>query len=237
MTKDIAARGVIFDLDGTLCDTLGDIAYAANRALRAVGRPTHPVEAFSEWVGWGLRRLCQSALGEENGERFERMYDVAVAEYNTFPMDRSNPYPGIGELLDELTRRGVPFGVLSNKPHAFTVKIIETIYARWSFVKVEGYHDPDRRKPDPAAALDIAQAMSTPPAQIALVGDSAVDVETARNAGMIAVGVSWGFRGPDELDGAERILDHPRELLDLIEGSGAFFGASEAPPSRTKEGA
>ncbi len=218
MTNDIAARGVIFDLDGTLCNTLGDIAYAANRALEAVGAPAHPVEAYAKWVGWGLRSLCQAALGEEEGERFDRMYELAVAEYNTFPMDRSYPYPGIPELLDELIRGSIPLGVVSNKPHAFAVKIIETMYARWPFVQVEGYKEAVPRKPEPTSAQAIAAAMNLAPSQIALVGDSAVDIETAQNANMIPIGVSWGFRGPDELAEAIRILDHPSELLEFVGG-------------------
>lgn len=216
MTDRITALGVLFDLDGTLCNTLGDIAHAVNQALARVGRPPHPVETYGQWVGWGLKNLCKAALGEEQGERFDQMYELAVAEYNTFPMARSYPYPGIPELLDELTRRGVRLGVVSNKPHAFSVKIIETMYARWSFVRVEGYKEDVPRKPDPTGALSIAAAMDLPPGEIALVGDSSVDIETARNAGMIPIGVSWGFRGPDELTGAVCVIDHPRELLAFI---------------------
>ncbi len=216
MTGDRTIRGILFDLDGTLCNTLGDIAYAANRALEAVGADPHPVEAYAQWVGWGLRRLCVAALGEDAGPRFDRLYEVAVTEYRKFPMTQSFPYPGIPELLDELTRRGVPMGVASNKPHAFTVKIIETIYARWRFAKVEGYKDGAPRKPDPTGALEVVAAMGVAPGQTALVGDSAVDVETAHNAGMIPIGVSWGFRGPGELGGAARVIDRPDELLALI---------------------
>lgn len=216
MTNDGPLRGVIFDLDGTLCNTLGDIAHAVNRALEAVGAPTHPVEAYGEWVGWGLRKLCITALGEDEGGRFDRFYELAVAEYNTYPMDRSEPYPGICNLLDELARRGVPMGVSSNKPHDFSVKIIETIYARWPFVAVEGYKPDVPRKPDPTGALGIAEAMNLPPAAIALVGDSSVDIETAKNAGMIPIGVSWGFRGPGELGEALRVIEHPSELLGIV---------------------
>ncbi len=216
MTRAPLACGVIFDLDGTLCNTLGDIAHAVNRALQRVGRPTHPVEAYGQWVGWGLRKLCQTALGVDEGEQFDRMYELAVAEYNTFPMERSYPYPGICELLDVLAERQIPLGVASNKPHAFAAKIIETMYARWSFVKVAGYQEDVPRKPDPASVLAIAVEMNLPAEQIALVGDSTVDMETARNAGMIPIGVSWGFRGPDELDQATRIINHPAELLDLV---------------------
>ncbi len=209
-------RAVVFDLDGTLCDTLGDIAYAANRALEAVGVSPRPVEAYAKWVGWGLKRLCAAALGEDRGERFDRLFEVAVEEYNKFPMERTTIYPGIPELLDELSRRGVPLGVVSNKPHDFTVKIIQTMFARWSFVGVEGYADEARRKPNPEAVLDLASAMGVPPAYVGLVGDSAVDVETACNAGMVAIGVTWGFRGPEELVKADRIIRHPIELLESI---------------------
>jgi phosphoglycolate phosphatase len=209
-------RGVVFDLDGTLCNTLGDIAYAANRALEAVGVARRPVQAYAEWIGWGLKRLCAAALGEDSGERFERLYEVAVAEYNKFPMERSYIYPGVADLLDELTHRSIPLGVVSNKPHAFAVKIIKTMYGRWKFVRVEGYVEELRRKPDPAAVLDIAAEMELRPAEVALVGDSAVDIETARNAGMIAIGVTWGFRGPAELAQGDRIIHHPAELLEVI---------------------
>ncbi|MBN1343367.1 MAG: HAD-IA family hydrolase [Phycisphaerae bacterium] len=211
-----AARGIIFDMDGTLCDTLGDIAYAANLALEAVGAPVHPVADYAEWVGWGLRQLCATALGEESGSRFDRMYERAVEEYNKFPMDRSFPYPGIPDLLDALVGRGIPIGISSNKPHDFAARIVETIFARWSFVHVEGYKSDVARKPDPAGALRIAETMGLAPGEIALVGDSAVDVETALNAGMAPIGVSWGFRGPEELTGAMHIIDHPNELLEFV---------------------
>lgn len=216
MTDRTLGGGVLFDLDGTLCNTLGDIAYAANKALASVGRPAHPVEAYAEWVGWGLANLCKAALGQDEGDRFERFVEVAVAEYNKFPMERSRLYPGIAELLDELTKRGVPMGVASNKPHAFAVKIIDEMYARWSFARVEGYKDDVPRKPDPFGALAVAADMGLPPAEIALVGDSAIDIETALNAGMIPIGVSWGFRGAEELNRAARVIDHPLELLEHI---------------------
>jgi phosphoglycolate phosphatase len=216
MGKVYGIRGLVFDLDGTLCNTLGDIAYAANRALEAIGVASRPVEAYAEWVGWGLKRLCAAALGEDSGERLERLYEVAVTEYNKFPMERTTIYPGVAELLDELTRRNILLGVVSNKPHAFAVKIMETMFARWKFVRVEGYIEESRRKPDPKAVLDIAAEMKMLPSEVALVGDSAVDIETARNAGMIAVGVTWGFRGPAELAQADRIIQHPGELLEVI---------------------
>jgi phosphoglycolate phosphatase len=216
MITEQPVRGVIFDLDGTLCNTLGDIAHAVNCALERVGGRPHPVEAYAEWVGWGLSALCRAAIGEEQGERFDRMVELAVAEYNTFPMGRSFPYPGVTELLDELTRLDVPMGVVSNKPHDFAAKIIEEMYAPWSFVKVEGNRDGRPRKPDPSGALAIATAMALRPGEIALVGDSSVDMETARNARMLPVGVSWGFRGPDELDEAARIIHRPQELLELV---------------------
>lgn len=216
MSDDRRIRGVLFDLDGTLCNTLGDIAYAANVALEAVDAPMHPVDDYAEWVGWGLKNLCKAALGEDEGERLDRMVEVAVAEYYKFPMERSYPYPGIPELLDELTRRGLPMGVATNKPHEFAVAIIESIFARWSFASVEGYKDDVPRKPDAASALAVAEAMGVPPGEIALVGDSEVDVATARNAGMVPIGVSWGFRGPAELTEAERVIDHPMELVALL---------------------
>ncbi len=209
-------RGVIFDLDGTLANTLGDIAYAVNRALESVDAPTRPVDAYAEWVGWGLKNLCKAALGEDEGERFDRFYETAVAEYNQFPMERTYPYPGIPEVLDELNRRDVPVGVATNKPHEFAVKIVETTFAAWSFVAVEGYQIDAPRKPDAASVLGIARAMELPPAEVALVGDSTVDVETARNAGMVAIGVSWGFRGPEELSEADRILSRATQLLEHV---------------------
>lgn len=209
-------RGVIFDLDGTLCDTLGDIAYAVNISLEALGLPTHPKERYAGWVGWGLKRLCQTAVGPDHSDVLDRLCERATFEYGKFPMERSSIYPGISELLDELTHRGIPFGVVSNKPHDFAVKIIEEMYARWTFVGVEGYLDESRRKPNPIAVLDLARRMDRVPAEVALMGDSEVDIETAHNAGMIAIGVTWGFRGPDELTKADRIIQHPLEMMDVI---------------------
>ncbi len=210
---------VVFDLDGTLADTLRDIADAVNHALTAVDLPTQPADLIREWIGDGLIALCRRAM---NGALPDKMGDVARiagAYYDAHPTDHTELYPGIPELLDELTARGMPIGVLSNKPHVYTVPMVADLCDRWSFGVVEGCRDEVDRKPKPNTALRICAALGTPPESAVLLGDTAVDVQTARNAGMISVGATWGFRDVEVLReaGADHIIDEPGEFLAILD--------------------
>lgn len=214
-------QAVIFDLDGTLLDTLADIATAANGVLKQMSLPTHPIESYQHFVGQGVRVLFENALPEEM-RTLDVIEDCADAFQVTYDREwdvRTQPYGGIPELLDALVARGLPLAVLSNKPHAFTVKCVERFLAAWPWAMVLGQREGSPRKPDPAGALEIAAALRLTPAQCLYVGDTNTDMETAQAAGMYPLGVSWGFRTVAELraHGAAAIIDHPEQLLPLLE--------------------
>ena len=214
---------LIFDLDGTLLDTLRDIALAMNSVLDARGFATHGEDDYRYFVGDGMAELCRRALPpEENDQRkLEEVLSAMKQEYARRWMDNSKPYPGIVEMLRELAGRGCKLGVLSNKPDEFTRRMVESLLPGIGFTAVIGASRPELRKPDPTNALKIAQMMGLSPDAVAFVGDSAVDVQTALNAGMFPVGVTWGLRPKCELEsaGAKLLVDAPAELLQL---SGRF---------------
>ena len=219
------AAAVVFDLDGTLADTLRDIADAVNCALSTLGLPNHPVQRYAAWVGDGLAKLCVRAMESKLIERGDEVAVLAGDHYRAHHMDHTELYPGIPELLDELVRRKLPLGVLSNKPHEFTVQMVDALCARWRFGMVEGCRDDALRKPDPRVAREICSKLGVAPNRAVFVGDTAVDIETAHNAKMTSVGVTWGFRDRAELidAGADHIIDKPDELLTIID-------APPAPP-------
>ncbi|MCC6750212.1 MAG: HAD hydrolase-like protein [Deltaproteobacteria bacterium] len=214
------ARAVLFDLDGTLLDTLGDLAASTNAVLEALGLPQHPDAAYKDFVGEGLEQLVRRALPEEHAD------DATVAEglrrlrehYGAHLLDLTRPYPGIPELLDALVARGLPMVVLSNKAEDFTVRLAEALLSRWPFVHVWGSVPERKKKPDPGAALALATELEVAPSTVVYLGDTGIDMRTARGAGMRAVGVLWGFRGPEELlaAGAEALIARPEELLALL---------------------
>lgn len=211
-------QGIIFDLDGTLLDTLPDIAAGVNAGRRAMGLSDWPVADIRQWIGEGLPILCQRALADALDVPVERMLPVVSAYYAAHRLDQAAPYPGIPELLDTLTLRSVAMAILSNKPHEHTVPMCEAVFGQWDWVAVEGYRQADRRKPDPRTALDIAAAMGLPPDRVALVGDSDTDMRTAVNAGVVPVGATWGYRDRDVIlaGGARYLIDTPAQLLDLL---------------------
>lgn len=211
---------VIFDVDGTLLNTLGDMADAANRVLAESGFPTHPDESYKQYIGSGVRVLFDRALppGADTDDQVECCVSRFLDVYGECWNIRTRPYDGIPELLDELARRDIALAVLSNKPDAFTRRCVEFYFARQPFRVVSGDR-PDRpRKPDPSGALAIAHDLAIPPDRFLYLGDSSVDMQTGHRAGMHPIGASWGFRSVDELreHGAEAIVDHPSDLLHLI---------------------
>lgn len=211
---------VIFDLDGTLLDTLADLANSMNAVLCACGYATHPQADYRYFVGEGMetlvrRTLPPSARGDEQVSA--RLADMR-AEYGRRWSETSQPYEGIPEMLDALTDRGVPLAVLSNKPDDLTRLVVRTLLPAWTFVECRGLREDTPAKPDPAGASAIAGAMNVEAARVLYVGDTATDMKTGRSAGMFTVGVTWGFRQRHELEahGAQRIVDAPAQLLDLI---------------------
>ena len=213
-------RAVLFDLDGTLADTLRDIGESVNHALASVGLPTHEIAPYAAWVGDGVPMLCRRAMGGQRVDRLDEVVRSTGENYRRHFMDHSVLYPGIADLLDALQRRAIPVGVLSNKPHEFTVPLVRGLCGRWELAAVEGCREGALRKPDPRVARTLCTALGATPGETAFVGDTAVDIHTAHNAGMISVGVTWGFHGIDELReaGAMHVIDRPVELLGLVGG-------------------
>jgi phosphoglycolate phosphatase len=210
-------RAFIFDLDGTLADSLSDIGLAMNVALESVGLPTHRLESYRSMVGEGAEVLVQKATNQASLALQAQVIERYRGAYAQRAHQLSFPFPGIVSLLQALTLRCVPMAVLSNKRDAFTKHLIATRFADIPFVAVWGERAEMPRKPHPQAALALCADLKVPAHQVAFVGDTAVDVLTAHNAGMTSVGVSWGFRGEDELRaaGAHHVVNHPQQILTL----------------------
>jgi phosphoglycolate phosphatase len=213
-------RCVLFDLDGTLVDTIADIALSMNRALESRGFPAREAGEFPALVGRGIRNLARDCLPPL--ERTERHIDLVMEAASRFYLERpvvhSRPYPGIQELLAELSRLKLRCAVLSNKPDAVARLVIGALFPPDSFDLVQGEISGVPRKPEPSAAWDILVGLGCTPRETVFMGDSEVDMETARNIGCFPLGVSWGFRPAELLEkaGAARIIHRPGELLDLI---------------------
>lgn len=209
---------VIFDLDGTLADTLQDIADAMNAALERLGHRTHAIADYRFMVGEGIENLARRALPSGHESDVQETVARFREHYWAHLVDHTRPFPGIGELLDELVERRIPLAVLSNKRDEMTRRIVDRCFARWSFAVTFGEREGVPRKPDPAAALEIARVLEVAPPRCAFVGDTDVDMRTAVNAGMFPVGVLWGFRPEVELtnSGARALIDTPQGLLTVL---------------------
>ncbi len=214
-------KGVIFDLDGTLINTLDDIAVTMNAVLRQNDMPSHPTEKYKFLVGEGIFELTKKVLppkqwSEQNAKEFVQRFRTL---YDQTWHDKSLPYPGIIDMLKTLEDKGIKIGVLSNKPDSFVQKIIAWFFPDIHFVGISGELVNIPAKPNPLLALKIAQDMELAVEQIAFVGDSGIDIQTGLNAGMKPVGVSWGFRPVEELisTGASMIVNTPAEMIFLFE--------------------
>ncbi len=213
-------RAVIFDLDGTLLDTLEDIATSANAALASLGFPAHETEAYKQLVGEGVDTLARRALpvGKGDPATVDEMVRRYRREYAARWKENSRPYAGVPEMLDGLTGRGIRLAVLSNKRQDYTEMMTAALLPGRPFEVVAGARPGVPIKPDPTAALKIAEICGLPPSAIAFLGDSGIDMETARAAGMCPLGALWGFRDAEELlaSGAQALLAHPPDLLYLV---------------------
>ncbi len=211
---------VIFDLDGTLLDTLEDLGGAVNRVLAGQGFPTHPLAAFRWFVGDGSRMLMTRALpaDQRSPRLIERCLATLLTDYNQNWHQKTRPYDGIEALLAALTARRIEMAVVTNKPHQFTGQMVTHYFPGVPFRAVLGQQEAIAKKPDPVQALAAARTMGAAPEACLFLGDSGVDMETARRAGMAGVGAAWGFRTVEELRGAgaRYIIDRPLELLALL---------------------
>lgn len=216
----MAIGGVIFDLDGTLLDTLKDIADPANETLRAHGYPEHPIDAYRTFVGDGVRVLMERVLPatERAPETIDAMVEAMRGRYREYLHRSTQPYPGIPELINGLAQAGLRLATLSNKLDDLTKDCIAHYFPDAPFHPVIGQSDAFPKKPDPTAALSIAQGWSLRPDHVAFVGDTSTDMQTATGAGMRPLGVAWGFRTREELQeyGAEAVVDHADGALQVL---------------------
>jgi phosphoglycolate phosphatase len=213
---------VLFDLDGTLVDTIADIAAAMNHALAKYGYPTLEEDAYRLIVGNGIRRLAYDALPEteKNDSLAAIVSGEALRYYADHPVDYAKPYPGIAAVVGELKRQKVKTAVLSNKPDEVTRLVIAKLFSADLFDCVTGERPGIARKPDPESSWELLAIMDRTPRQTMLVGDSEVDMETAKNIGCLPVGVRWGFRTVETIKkaGASVIVDKPEEILHIVLG-------------------
>ena len=211
---------VIFDLDGTLVDTLGDIAASMNHSLKLRGFPELPVGEFKDRVGWGIERLAFLSLPEEAREKEAAvsLAKDAAGFYAENPLVYSRTYPGIFDLVSMLKQRKIKTAVLSNKPDPVTQKVIAGLFPAGSFERVQGEIAGKARKPDPACVWELLVDFDLTPANVIFVGDSEIDMKTAVSSGCYALGVSWGYRSRETIieAGARRIIERPEELLELL---------------------
>lgn len=210
----------IFDLDGTLINSLADLAEAMNVTLKKLGYPTHPDEAYQYFVGDGLRELVVRALpeGEATEEAVEKVSDGFNRYYDAHYLVHTKVYPGIPELLQELKGKGAKLAVLSNKPDLFAQKIVQGLFGESLFDLVQGKVPQFATKPDPASLRYAMGKLAVSPEEVTYVGDSDVDVFTGKNAGVEAVGAGWGFRGRKELEaaGAAFVAEDASQLLSYL---------------------
>ncbi len=211
---------VVFDLDGTLADTLSDIAAAMNYALARNGLQERDPDEYRSLVGEGVIRLVERAVPVDRGDLVEPVLADLRAHYGRHMLDRTRAYPGVPELLDRLGERGLPMAVLSNKPQAATSWMVERMFGENRFAAVRGGRENMPLKPDPTALLEIVRDIEVEPRRLAYVGDTRTDMETAVAAGVLPVGAAWGFRDRHELveHGARAVIARPLELLNLLDG-------------------
>ena len=212
-------KAIIFDLDGTLFNSIGDIANSCNIMLKSNGLPTHPVDDYVKWVGNGAKKLVERALPEElksNPETVNKLLAEYQKAYSENYSKYSFIYDGIPEILTFLNENNIPVSINTNKPHEITMKVINHYFKPWKFEYIIGENNGFDKKPSPDAALFIAEKLNIAPKEIYFVGDSDVDAQTGRNARMNTLGVKWGYREITEDTGFDEIFDTSGELLSFI---------------------
>jgi len=222
MTKDDMFKAVLFDLDGTILNTLVDLADAMNASLAHFGYPPHPVEAYKYFIGDAVETEAKRAMPESarDIETIKKVAALSEQIYDKCWHKNTKPYPGIPELLSKLSKRGLPMTILSNKPDYFTKIMVEKLLSDWHFEIVQGALPDIPVKPDPTSALQIAKQLKIPPEQFLYVGDTNTDMKTAVNAGMFPLGVLWGYRTKDEIlaSGAKLLANTPADVIKILDG-------------------
>lgn len=217
----IKYKAVIFDLDGTLINSVDDLGTSVNRVLEYNGFPVHKLEDYNRFIGDGAKMMVKRALPEDKRDEvtLAKCLDQFLKDYFQNYNVHTKPYDGIPQLLDYLAGKSVKVAVLTNKPNEVTGKIVSELFNNWSFEAVIGQMDSIPRKPDPTGAMMISKKMKVKTEEIVYLGDSGVDMETARSAGMLPVGVLWGFRDYTELKehGAKFLINNPMEIVDIVD--------------------
>lgn len=212
-------KGIIFDLDGTLVNSLEDISDAMNSVLMGLNYPTHTYDTYQYFIGSGLRNLVSKALPESNNsvDEIEICFESMVKGYRETCTLKTKPYQGIIELLDNLVSRNIKLAVFSNKADELTKKITAEIFPDY-FDSSVGLSVESLKKPNPFEALAISESWNLKPEEIIFIGDSDIDMQTAVNANMFPVGVTWGYRTEEELkaSGANLVIHHPLELVEVL---------------------
>lgn len=217
-------KQAIFDLDGTLLETMDSIIKAGNAMLTQLGYQPRSREDYQRFVGYGAKQLVKSLLrasGDLAESRLSEAYPTYMEIFDETCTYKVKPYPGMAQLISYLVDQGIKLAVLTNKPHSMAARVVHCGFPQDTFVIIQGLDDKFPRKPDPTAALHIARELGADDLrQVMFMGDSDADMQTAVNAGMLAVGAGWGFRTGDELiaNGCEILLDKPLDLIDYLTG-------------------
>ncbi len=214
-------RGVIFDLDGTILNTIDDLSEMMDTMLTRFGYPTIPLDAHKRAIGYGARNYVKNALPSEaakDEQIVEKCYQVFYELYQKNPNEKTMPYRGIPEMMQFLREQGIKMAILSNKPDVATQTLAKQWFAGCGLTCVYGERAGVPRKPDAGAALAVAEEMGLSPEDIVFVGDGETDIKTAMNAGMLPVGVLWGFRTEEQLReaGGKVFVNTPEELIELV---------------------
>lgn len=213
-------KAIIFDLDGTLLNTLDDLGNAFNRVLDRNDLPTHPIDKYRYFIGEGAAVLTERALPEELRNEFliQKYLKEFLADYSENYFIDTKPYEGIHDLLEELAKCEIKTAVFSNKPQEATDRCVERFFHVHRFQAVFGMNNSIPRKPNPKGALKISELFRIPASEFTFLGDTAIDMSTAVNAGMMPIGAAWGFRSERELfdSGAQKIIKRPSEILEFL---------------------
>ncbi len=210
-------KATLFDLDGTLLDTLDDLADSANTALEQLGYPIHPTDSYRYFVGDGMRTLIERIMPAGSSKEILHCEEIFKTVYAKHWDDKTRPYEGVEKMLADLQGMGKQLAILSNKPDAFTRMCVQKYFAPDLFAYVQGQLEGVPKKPNPQGALMIAEKLGLKPADILYVGDTATDMKTGKGAGMVTVGVLWGFREIRELEQnhADHIVKDPQEIVHI----------------------
>ena len=208
---------VAFDLDGTLVDSRLDLVAAVNHVLEVLGLPCLSFVTICGFVGEGARLLVQRALGPAHEQRLDEALQLFLAYYGRHLLDHTRPYPGVAETVAVLRARGVILSVLSNKPENLSRRILEGLSLLPHFAAVIGGDSLPARKPDPLGLRRLAELSGIPARRMLLVGDSRIDIETARAAGVAFCGVTWGIRPDEVLAEGQRVIECPAQLIAVVE--------------------